>query len=71
MEIFRDSPTTYVKWNMVKKVTSINDIINEYTLKRNSFNPLTSSPNIFMSRLERRMELYYSNLYKSHSSKKK
>jgi hypothetical protein len=71
MESFRDSPTTYVNRRVVKKVFTINDIIDEYTLKRNSFNPVTLSPNIFMTRLERRMELYYSNLYKSHSSKKK
>lgn len=71
MESFRDSPTTYVNRKMVKNVQIINNIIDEYTLKLNSLNPITLSPNIFMSRLERRMELYYTNLYKSHSSEKK
>lgn len=71
MESYRNSPTTYVNSNMVKRVNTINEIVNEYTLKRSSFNPITLSPNIFMSRLEKRMEIYYSNLYKSHSSKKK
>lgn len=71
MESFRDSPTTYVNGGMVKKASNVSNIIVEYTLKRNSLNPITLSPNIFMTRLERRMELYYTNLYNSHSSKKK
>lgn len=63
-------PTTYV--NKDKKRSQIsNDIIKEYTLKRQSFNPSTASPNIFMNKLEQRMGLYYSSLYKSCSSKKK
>jgi len=63
-------PTTHV--NKDKKRSQItNDIIKEYTLKRQSFNPSIASPNIFMNKLERRMGLYYSSLYNSCSSKKK
>ena len=43
----------------------INNIHNEYCLKRNQFNPAQLSPNIFCNRLERRMKIYYNNLYKS------
>ncbi len=41
------------------------DILEEYCLKRNSFNPAHPSPNIFIGKLEYRMKKYYNNLYKS------
>jgi len=66
----RDFPTTHVNKDN-KRSQNTNDIIKEYTLKRQSFNPSTASPNIFMNKLERRMRLYYSSLYNSCSSKKK
>lgn len=65
-----DLPTAYVNKTPEYKYKSKN-IIDEYTLKRQSFNPTTLSPNIFIDKLEQRMELYYSTLYKSCSSKKK
>ena len=43
-----------------KKV--INDIIKEYSLKRNIFNPSKKSPNIFLTKLQHRMNYYYTNL---------
>ena len=63
-------PTTHVMRDTKNDFNS-NNIINEYTLKRQSFNPLTESPNLFMNKLEHRMELYYSSLYNSCNSKKK
>lgn len=43
----------------------LDNIINEYCLKRNSFHPTNPSPNIFIGKLEFRMKKYYNNLYKS------
>ena len=71
MENYRDSPTSYVKGQTIKNNQFANDIINEYTLKRTSFYPVTSSPNIFITRLEKRMKEYYSTLYNSCNSQKK
>jgi hypothetical protein len=66
----KNLPTTHVM-NTRTPDNNTTSIINEYTLKRQSFNPLTSSPNIFMNKLEHRMALYYSSLYSSCNSKKK
>ena len=43
----------------------LDNIINEYCLKRNSFHPANPSPNMFIGKLELRMKRYYNNLYKS------
>jgi hypothetical protein len=43
----------------------LDNIINEYCLKRNSFNPTIPSPNLFIGKLELRMKKYYDNLYNS------
>jgi hypothetical protein len=43
----------------------LDNIINEYCLKRNSFHPSNPSPNIFIGKLEIRMKKYYNNLYRS------
>ena len=43
----------------------LDNIINEYCLKRNSFHPSNPSPNQFIGKLEFRMKKYYNNLYKS------
>tara|TARA_B110000967_G_scaffold204335_1_gene246632 strand:+ start:716 stop:910 length:195 start_codon:yes stop_codon:yes gene_type:complete len=42
-------------------------IIEEYSLKQNSFNPKKPSPNIFIKKLEIRMKMYYKDLYKSYN----
>ena len=47
------------------KTQILEDILEEYCLKRNSFNPSHPSPNIFIGKLEYRMKKYYNNLYKS------
>ena len=43
----------------------LDNIINEYCLKRNSFHPKNPSPNMFIGKLELRMKKYYNNLYNS------
>ena len=54
--------TTYSKSN---KDNVLDNIIQEYCLKRNSFNPAHPSPNLFIGKLEFRMKQYYNNLYKT------
>lgn len=44
---------------------NLGNIIEEYCLKRNSFNPARPSPNLFIGKLEVRMRQYYNNLYKN------
>ena len=46
-------------------------IINEYCLKKGSFNPNKNSPNIFMRKLESRLKQYYNLLSARNSCKKK
>ena len=53
------------------KTTDLNDILQEYCLKRNNFNPRKSSPNQFVKKLHLRMKHYYNNLYKVNSLNKK
>jgi hypothetical protein len=47
-----------------KKSDVLENIIEEYCLKRNSFNPTHPSPNVFIGKLQVRMRQYYNNLYK-------
>ena len=46
------------KFNKQKK-NALKEIFNEYSLKRNNFNPHHISPNQFINKLEKRMKLYY------------
>ena len=48
-----------------KQSELLENIINEYCLKRNSFHPSNPSPNIFIGKLELRMKKYYNSLYNS------
>jgi hypothetical protein len=41
---------------------NIDKIYQEYSLKRNNFNPTNKSPNKFVTKLQIRMKLYYENL---------
>tara|TARA_A100001011_G_C14253755_1_gene819107 strand:- start:934 stop:1134 length:201 start_codon:yes stop_codon:yes gene_type:complete len=50
---------TKTKFNKQKK-NSLEEILNEYSLKRNNFNPTSTSPNKFVTKLQLRMQLYYS-----------
>ena len=49
----------------------LNNILQEYCLKRNTFDPNKPSPNKFVKKLHLRMKHYYNNLYKVNSFKKK
>lgn len=46
----------------LQKKDLLKDICNEYSLKRNNFNPADKSPNNFVKKLEIRMRLYYDQL---------
>ena len=45
--------------------TIVDEIRQEYGLKRNHFNPKGPSPNLFVSKLQMRMKKYYKDLYNS------
>ena len=49
---------TKSKFNKQKK-NIVEEIFNEYSLKRNNFNPSSTSPNKFVTKLQLRMKLYY------------
>ena len=49
---------TKSKFNKQKKKV-MKEIFNEYSLKRNNFNPTSTSPNKFVTKLQLRMKLYY------------
>ena len=48
--------------NKINNSTNYSNIINEYSLKRNNFNPNWNSPNKFIEKLEYRMKKYYDDL---------
>ena len=50
-----------------RKGVSMEEIRQEYSLKRNKFNPDPFSPNVFVAKLELRMRVYYTTLYKSRN----
>lgn len=47
------------------KKSVLDDIMQEYCLKRNRFDPRKPSPNKFVSKLQYRMKEYYKNLSSS------
>ena len=59
------SPRTHVSGIFRKKRTNdkISKIQSEYLLKRSIIDPNNNSPNLFISKLERRMSIYYNVLY--------
>mgnify|MGYP001384571357 FL=1 len=64
MESLKRKATENKKTN---KKTGLKTIIEEYSLKQNSFNPKKPSPNLFIKKLEIRMKMYYKDLYKSYN----
>jgi hypothetical protein len=50
---------------------NLDNIIQEYCLKRNQFDPRKSSPDMFNKKLQHRMKLYYNTLYTLSSSPNK
>jgi len=49
----------------------LDDILQEYCLKRTQFDPKKPSPNRFVNKLQLRMKVYYKNLYTLSSSPSK
>lgn len=54
-----------------KKQDILDNITQEYCLKRNQFDPKKSSPDMFSKKLQHRMKLYYKTLYTLSSSPSK
>ncbi len=54
-----------------KSTENLDNIIQEYCLKRNQFDPRKSSPDMFNKKLQHRMKLYYNTLYTLSSSPSK
>ena len=53
------------------KTEILENIFDEYSLKRNIFNPNKPSPNMFNKKLQHRMNAYYNTLYKSSNCNSK
>ena len=49
----------------IKNTEILENILDEYSLKRNRFNPNKPSPNMFNKKLQHRMKAYYNTLYTS------
>ncbi len=54
-----------------KSTENLDNIIHEYCLKRNQFDPRKSSPDMFNKKLQHRMKMYYNTLYTLSSSPSK
>ena len=67
------SSITYRKTerNNLKNNEILENIFDEYSLKRNRFNPNKSSPNMFNKKLQYRMKVYYNSLYTNSNSSNK
>lgn len=46
----------------INQKKNIDNIYQEYSLKRNNFNPTDKSPNKFVKKLQIRMKMYYEEL---------
>jgi hypothetical protein len=73
MEDYHGSPMNHVNSIFRKKTknNSLTNIYSEYSLKRTNFDPTNRSPNLFLNKLEKRMEVYYNSLYSSLNCKTK
>ena len=54
-----------------KSTENLDNIIQEYCLKRNQFDPRKSSPDMFNKKLQHRMKVYYNSLYTTSNSSNK
>ncbi len=62
-------PINIKKKRTISSNEDLEDIIQEYCLTRNKFDPnKNSSPNLFQTKLKYRMKLYYNSLCKFSSS---
>jgi hypothetical protein len=50
-----------MKTRSEKNINDFEKILVEYSLKRNNFNPKDNSPNIFINKLKKRFNCYYSS----------
>jgi len=50
-----------------ERKTELANILEEYSLKQQNFDPKKPSPNVFIKKLEIRMKMYYRDLYKSYN----
>ena len=64
-------PKRRVNHSKSNKDDILDNIIQEYCLKRNQFNPRNNSPDMFNKKLQHRMQLYYNTLYTLSSSPSK
>jgi len=64
---------TYTKTerHTLKNNEILENIFDEYSLKRNRFNPNKPSPNMFNKKLQHRMKVYYNSLYTNSNSSNK
>lgn len=62
--------TSSIHRNFAKK-SKLQEIIGEYSLKKNLMNPNKPSPNKFLKKLEYRMKYYYNDMYNSFKVIKK
>jgi len=58
----RSANIDIVKKNVLKSIQK------EYDLKRSQFDPFKKSPNLFNTKLQHRMKVYYHSLYNLSSS---
>ena len=67
------SSITYTKTerHTLKNNEILENIFDEYSLKRNRFNPKKPSPNMFNKKLQHRMKVYYNSLYTTSNSSNK
>ena len=67
------SSITYTKTerHTLKNNEILENIFDEYSLKRNRFNPNKPSPNMFNKKLQHRMKVYYNSLYTTSNSSNK
>ena len=70
MEVYSN---TYTKTERDKNKNNeiLENIFDEYSLKRNKFNPNKSSPNMFNKKLQHRMKVYYNSLYTNSNTSNK
>ena len=52
----------------IVKKNVLDNICQEYDLKRSQFDPFKKSPNFFNTKLQHRMKVYYHSLYNLSSS---
>lgn len=68
---YKRKPKNDNKLKKPVKTEILENIFDEYSLKRNKFDPNKPSPDMFNKKLQHRMNAYYKTLYNSSSSNNK